>query len=349
MAHLTCAAHSRAELEDILTRYAARRRAERARARRRPAQGPEPPARRPRARDRPRRARARDRTTSRSASRCTPRAIPPRPNAPRTGAGRPRSSRRPTSGCRSSSSNRRCGSTSSTTSTALGVTTPVTPGIMPVTNVKSVKRMAELSGADFPSGSRTGCARSRTTTTRCTAVGVEAATELCRGAHGRRRRALPLLHAQPLHRDPRDLRQPRPRRRASPGVGQSPPRCARILNFLMSAELFWVRRRLHGERRRLRRNEQVRRVLGVVGMVVAAVGVAVTTTPAWAHSEFDPGGTRRADRQPRSSFTSRTRSPTRGQPWCSSSFPRARRSSWPSCPRSPAGRPRSRAGPSVRP
>src|SRR3954468_4386009 len=33
---------------------------------------------------------------------------------------------------------------------AHGVSTPVIPGIMPVTNVKSVKRMAELSGADFP-------------------------------------------------------------------------------------------------------------------------------------------------------------------------------------------------------
>src|SRR4051794_141457 len=33
---------------------------------------------------------------------------------------------------------------------AHGVTTPVIPGIMPVTNVKSVKRMAELSGAVFP-------------------------------------------------------------------------------------------------------------------------------------------------------------------------------------------------------
>ena len=51
----------------------------------------------------------------------------------------------------------------------LGVTTPVTPGIMPVTNVKSVKRMAELSGADFPSGWKRGCARSRTIPRRCTA------------------------------------------------------------------------------------------------------------------------------------------------------------------------------------
>jgi methylenetetrahydrofolate reductase (NADPH) len=31
-----------------------------------------------------------------------------------------------------------------------GVTAPLVPGIMPVTNVKSVKRMAELSGAAFP-------------------------------------------------------------------------------------------------------------------------------------------------------------------------------------------------------
>ena len=52
----------------------------------------------------------------------------------------------------------------------LGVTTPVTPGIMPVTNVKSVKRMAELSGADFPEWfENRGCARSRTIPRRCTA------------------------------------------------------------------------------------------------------------------------------------------------------------------------------------
>ena len=41
------------------------------------------------------------------------------------------------------------------------------PGIMPVLNVKSVKRMAEMSGADFPGALEAGCVRSSTTKTPC--------------------------------------------------------------------------------------------------------------------------------------------------------------------------------------
>jgi methylenetetrahydrofolate reductase (NADPH) len=61
----------------------------------------------------------------------------------------------------------------------LGVTTPVTPGIMPVTNVKSVKRMAELSGADFPKWLEDRLRAVEDDADAMHRVGVEAATELC--------------------------------------------------------------------------------------------------------------------------------------------------------------------------
>jgi methylenetetrahydrofolate reductase (NADPH) len=63
---------------------------------------------------------------------------------------------------------------------ALGVTTPVIPGIMPVLNVKSVKRMAEMSGAAFPRALEERLRAHEDDAGAMHAVGVEAATELCR-------------------------------------------------------------------------------------------------------------------------------------------------------------------------
>ena len=63
---------------------------------------------------------------------------------------------------------------------ALGVTTPVIPGIMPVTNVKSVKRMSEMAGAAFPSALEQRLRAVEDDEEAMRAVGVEAATELCR-------------------------------------------------------------------------------------------------------------------------------------------------------------------------
>ncbi len=62
---------------------------------------------------------------------------------------------------------------------ALGVDKPVIPGIMPVTNKSQIQRMAELSGAAFPSwlAERLDAVESPDDVRR---VGVEAATELCR-------------------------------------------------------------------------------------------------------------------------------------------------------------------------
>jgi methylenetetrahydrofolate reductase (NADPH) len=62
----------------------------------------------------------------------------------------------------------------------IGVTTPVIPGIMPVTNVKSVKRMAEMSGAGFPRWLEDRLRAYEDDDASMHAVGVEAATELCR-------------------------------------------------------------------------------------------------------------------------------------------------------------------------
>ena len=62
----------------------------------------------------------------------------------------------------------------------LGVATPVIPGIMPVLNVKSVKRMAEMSGAAFPRGLEARLRAHEGDEDAMRAVGVEAATELCR-------------------------------------------------------------------------------------------------------------------------------------------------------------------------
>ncbi len=61
-----------------------------------------------------------------------------------------------------------------------GITTPMIPGIMPVTNVKSVKRMAEMAGADFPAPLEARLRAVEDDPEAMHRVGVEAATELCR-------------------------------------------------------------------------------------------------------------------------------------------------------------------------
>lgn len=61
---------------------------------------------------------------------------------------------------------------------ALGVDKPVIPGIMPVTNIGQVERMAQLSGAAFPGWLRERL-ESGSTAEDVRRIGVEAATELC--------------------------------------------------------------------------------------------------------------------------------------------------------------------------
>ena len=63
---------------------------------------------------------------------------------------------------------------------ARGVTKPVIPGIMPVTNPGQVKRFAELAGADFPAdlAARIEAVADRPDEVR--RIGIEVATDLCR-------------------------------------------------------------------------------------------------------------------------------------------------------------------------
>lgn len=60
----------------------------------------------------------------------------------------------------------------------LGVHKPVIPGIMPVTNIGQVERMAELSGAAFPQWLRERLEAGKSPE-HVRQIGVEAATELC--------------------------------------------------------------------------------------------------------------------------------------------------------------------------
>jgi methylenetetrahydrofolate reductase (NADPH) len=63
---------------------------------------------------------------------------------------------------------------------ARGVTASLIPGIMPVTNVKSVKRMAELSGSAFPEWLEERLRAHEDDADAQFRVGIEAATDLCR-------------------------------------------------------------------------------------------------------------------------------------------------------------------------
>jgi methylenetetrahydrofolate reductase (NADH) len=82
---------------------------------------------------------------------------------------------------------------------ALGCDTPVIPGIMPVTNAKSVKRMADMSGATFPTAflDRLAEADAAGGAEEVRKVGVDQATELCRALLDQ---GVPGLHFYTLNR-----------------------------------------------------------------------------------------------------------------------------------------------------
>lgn len=63
---------------------------------------------------------------------------------------------------------------------AHGVTKPIVPGVMPVTSIGAISRMAELSGAEFPAWLRERLEAVGDDPAAVRAVGVEVATELCR-------------------------------------------------------------------------------------------------------------------------------------------------------------------------
>jgi len=64
--------------------------------------------------------------------------------------------------------------------TELGCTTPVLPGIMPVTNAKQVQRFAELAGAEFPPALAARFEAVADDPAEVRRLGVEVATDLCR-------------------------------------------------------------------------------------------------------------------------------------------------------------------------
>lgn len=62
---------------------------------------------------------------------------------------------------------------------SLGIDKPIVPGIMPVTNLASVSRMASMSGAEVPSWLIERVSKARDDAQDAERIGVEIATELC--------------------------------------------------------------------------------------------------------------------------------------------------------------------------
>jgi methylenetetrahydrofolate reductase (NADPH) len=81
--------------------------------------------------------------------------------------------------------------------TDLGCTKPVIPGIMPVTNLGQVRRMAELSGAEFPAWLASRLTEGGDDPESVRKIGIEAATELCAALLGA---GAPGLHLYTLNR-----------------------------------------------------------------------------------------------------------------------------------------------------
>lgn len=63
---------------------------------------------------------------------------------------------------------------------ARGSTLPIIPGILPITNVKQLERMAELGGTPIPQEIREGFAKIEGNSEAIKALGIEIATDLCR-------------------------------------------------------------------------------------------------------------------------------------------------------------------------
>jgi methylenetetrahydrofolate reductase (NADPH) len=84
---------------------------------------------------------------------------------------------------------------------ARGVTTPVLPGIMPVLNLAAVQRMAKMSGAAFPAEFEAELveAEARGGADEVRRVGIAAATKLCAGLL---EAGAPGLHFYTLNRSP---------------------------------------------------------------------------------------------------------------------------------------------------
>ncbi|HLG00344.1 MAG TPA: methylenetetrahydrofolate reductase [NAD(P)H] [Acidimicrobiia bacterium] len=82
---------------------------------------------------------------------------------------------------------------------ALGVDKPIVPGIMPVTNARSIQRMAEMSGAQFPAALAERIMAVEDDPAAVERIGVEVSTTMCEDllANG-----VPGLHFYTLNRSP---------------------------------------------------------------------------------------------------------------------------------------------------
>jgi len=80
---------------------------------------------------------------------------------------------------------------------ALGVTTPVVPGIIPVTNANQVRRFAVLAGAEFPADLAARFDAVADDPAEVRRIGVDIATELC---HELLERGVPGIHFYTLNR-----------------------------------------------------------------------------------------------------------------------------------------------------
>ena len=197
MAHLTCAGHRRDEIAQILESLPGRGDREHPGPRRRPAPGPD--------RDRPQRLRVRGRAGGRRAR-----------SGPFSVGVAAHPELHPRSATRDDDRRYLAAKLSAADFAitqfffdrdhylrlvdelaALGVSKPVLPGIMPVTNKGQVIRMAELSGTVFPAwlAARLEPVEDPDDVRR---IGVEVATELCAAAAGRRCARAALLHLEPL-------------------------------------------------------------------------------------------------------------------------------------------------------
>ncbi len=88
---------------------------------------------------------------------------------------------------------------------ALGVDIPIIPGIMPITNLAQITRMAELSGAALPEEIVRRVSRFEGDPAAVRREGIAIATELCDTLLGRRRARPALLHPQQVQGHARDL------------------------------------------------------------------------------------------------------------------------------------------------
>ena len=112
-----------------------------------------------------------------------------------------------------------------------GITVPIIPGIMPVTNYGQIKRMTEMCGASFPEQYEAELEARKDDPDATADLGVAYATLQCTDLLAR---GAPGIHFYTLNRSPGDARDPRGPTRSAPmgprrhaRLAARPPRAAR--------------------------------------------------------------------------------------------------------------------------